>query len=648
MATPTQAQLALERDAIQADIADKRALYADLVARGKINSAQEVLGDINKLQGQERTISSDIKNYTQFSAERANQDAEIASTRNFEEKNSPANQTITSTSSTTSTTGGTQTSITAGAQSLTPDAENAAKQANLRASAFTANPNGKFGNGTIDKAVSSGAITADEAAALKAGAIPESERNAIANSARQSGIAAVNQGTVTGPTTTTATPTPNSSTDTTVSGQAVATPPTVDSNSNPNSNSTIVTNEDGTRSEVTVDNANATVTNTPLADSQLAQSTETTIVASQNVENSNPESIDPKTDPNTNDGAEAQDTGFEPLQEPPSTADEFDGIDQQVADNENGLKEPPVLSDEEVNAYLNQTGEEQENVADSDGNNGSSGSQGAVNGARSSAANQDAVSFEKAKDWRVRLSLAPNAKYLYKAGNPGILKPLAATNGVIFPYTPTVNVVYSAAYDAPELTHSNYKIYNYKNSSVDTVSITGDFTAQDTNEANYLLAVIHFFKSVTKMFYGQDQNPRNGVPPPLVYMSGLGTLQFDNHPLAVTNFTYSLPNEVDYIRAGSQTNQPGGPLNEQKSVNNNDNASLARIQSSGLGARVPNFQRQQSSIDSDATYVPTKMQIAITCIPIVTRNDISNNFSLEKYATGALLQGSKRNGGGIW
>jgi hypothetical protein len=266
------------------------------------------------------------------------------------------------------------------------------------------------------------------------------------------------------------------------------------------------------------------------------------------------------------------------------------------------------------------------------------------------ATNQDAVSFEKAKDWRVRLSLAPNANYLYKAekGKIGILAPLAATNGVIFPYTPSVSVVYAASYDASELVHSNYKIYNYKNSAVDTVTITGDFTAQDTNEANYLLAVIHFFKSVTKMFYGQDQNPRNGTPPPLVYMSGLGTFQFDNHPLVVSNFTYSLPNEVDYIRSGSVTTEPGSSTTGQITVNNTDSASNARIQSSGLGAKIPNFQRQQATINSNATYVPTKMQIVITCIPIVTRNDISNNFSLRDYATGALLQGSKRNGGGIW
>ena len=388
--------------------------------------------------------------------------------------------------------------------------------------------------------------------------------------------------------------------------------------------------------------------------------------------------IDPNTDPNTSIGAEAQDQDTEiPVDQqtinPNSDPNTNIGAEEQNQDTEIPVDKPNIDPNSDPNTNIGTEGqtvtspssvtenvfdprqEVTENVFDprqevqeSVFDPSAGGASGALNSARSTATNQDAKSFEKAKDWRVRLSLAPNAKYLYKADNPGILKPLQATNGVIFPYTPTVGAVYAANYDASELVHSNYKIYNYKNSNVDTVTITGDFTAQDTTEANYLLAVIHFFKSVTKMFYGQDQNPRNGTPPPLVYMSGLGTFQFDNHPLAVTNFTYSLPNEVDYIRAGSTTNEPGSSTANQTTVNNTDNASTARIQSSGLGIRVPNFQRQQATINSNATYVPTKMQIVITCIPIVTRNDISNNFSLRDYATGALLQGSKRNGGGMW
>jgi hypothetical protein len=373
--------------------------------------------------------------------------------------------------------------------------------------------------------------------------------------------------------------------------------------------------------------------------------------------------IDPNSDPNTNIGNDSQ----EPIPQPQQTisaASDINtniGTEGQIAPqktlpdsspdgpprDDNGNLMPGWNEDEFGTPYYVGNGF----VAPETQASANATRQGITTNkanAQGDATAKDAASFEKAKDWRVRLSLAPSAKYLYKADNPGILQPLQATNGVIFPYTPTVSAVYAANYDASELVHSNYKIYNYKNSNVDTVTITGDFTAQDTTEANYLLAVIQFFKSVTKMFYGQDQNPRNGTPPPLVYMSGMGTFQFDNHPLAVTNFTYSLPNEVDYIRAGSTTNASGQNVSQQTFPVNTDNASTARIQSSGLGVRVPNFQRQQATINSNATYVPTKMQIAITCIPIVTRNDISNNFSLRDYATGKLLQGSKRNGGGIW
>jgi len=363
-----------------------------------------------------------------------------------------------------------------------------------------------------------------------------------------------------------------------------------------------------------------------------------------------PIAVDPNTDPNTNIAGEIGQDITPPITQPtidPNTDPNTNiGTEGQTVTSPSSVTENVFDPRQEVTENVFDPRQEvQESVFDPS----AGGASGALNETRGDAVKKDAESFEKAKDWRVRLSLAPSAKYLYKnKGNEGILGPLAATNGVIFPYTPTISVAYAASYDASELVHSNYKIYNYKSSNVDTVTITGDFTAQDTNEANYLLAVIHFFKSVTKMFYGQDQNPRNGTPPPLVYMSGMGTFQFDNHPLAVTNFTYSLPNEVDYIRAGSVTTEPGSSTAGQTPVNNTDSASEARIQASGLGPKTPNFQRAQATINSNATYVPTKMQIVITCIPIVTRNDISNNFSLRDYATGVLLQGSKRNGGGIW
>jgi len=283
---------------------------------------------------------------------------------------------------------------------------------------------------------------------------------------------------------------------------------------------------------------------------------------------------------------------------------------------------------------------------------GMQGLQGSVNNARAQQITQDAENAKTKGDWRVRLSLAPSAGYLYKAQNPGILQPLQKTDGVIFPYTPSIQVTYAAHYDTSELTHSNYKVFQYKNSSVDQISITCDFTAQDTEEANYMLAVIHFFRSVTKMFYGQDQLPKPGTPPPLCYLSGMGDFQFNRHPLVISSFNYSLPNDVDYIRASSPTLLPGV---NASAYNDNKNSDLTpqqvRMQSgttplnAGATESAPNFSK---ATNTQPTYVPTKIQISLSAYPMITRNDISNKFSLAEYATGKLLQGSKRNGGGIW
>jgi hypothetical protein len=340
----------------------------------------------------------------------------------------------------------------------------------------------------------------------------------------------------------------------------------------------------------------------------------------------NQQTIDTNSDPNTSIGAEIQNSS-------PANIDDEDPIEAAR------LAAEARDSDADAQAAI-----------DAVNQSTPQGISTALNGARSQATTGDTTSSQQKLDWRAKLSLAPKSNYLYnvKKGQAGILNPLQETNGVIFPYTPAISVTYAAGYDISELVHSNYKIYQYKGSSVDAVSITADFTAQDTNEANYLLAVIHFFRSVTKMFYGQDQDPKAGVPPPLCYLSGFGAYTYDAHPLVVTNFTYATPTDVDYIRAGSQTNQPGQNVSQQNSTLNTFSQSVQRTTINGLKPAPPNFQTQNSLINSEATYVPTKIQLQITCIPIVTRNDISNTFSLEKYATGQLLRGSKRSGGGIW
>lgn len=243
-------------------------------------------------------------------------------------------------------------------------------------------------------------------------------------------------------------------------------------------------------------------------------------------------------------------------------------------------------------------------------------------------------------DWRVRLRLAPQSNYLYNDPNCGpVLWPLHVTDGVIFPYTPSIDIGYKANYDAYDLTHSNYRGYFYKGSYIDAVNIRATFTAQDTNEANYLLAVIHFFRSVTKMFYGQDA--QRGSPPPLTYLSGLGDFQFNEHPCLVQQFNYNLPADVDYIRAQSTTSNGTNLLQSRtrQSVNSLFYG-LTRLASVGLPKGALTGAVGGSTLGAgNATYVPTKMDINLTLLPIQSRSQVSQQFSLRNFANGNLLKG---------
>lgn len=303
------------------------------------------------------------------------------------------------------------------------------------------------------------------------------------------------------------------------------------------------------------------------------------------------------------------------------------------------IDEPPTPNDNE-SLTVGLSDEELAAIAAQAAAEGSAAVTAAEAELRAEGAAQDQFIFQARKDWRVRLALsdAPEVNYLYRAANPGILNPLRATNGVLFPYTPTISVNYSANYNPTELVHSNYKVYQYSSSSIDSINIQCEFTAQDIYEANYLLAVIHFFRSATKMFYGQDENPRRGTPPPLCYIYGMGSYQFAGQPLAISQFTYNLPNNVDYIKTSV-----GGNVSSATTP-------PTRLEATGAapGGVLPPANFTPVAEPDSISWVPSKIQLQITCIPMLSRNQVSNIFSLEKYATGELLNGIGKPGGGFW
>jgi len=217
---------------------------------------------------------------------------------------------------------------------------------------------------------------------------------------------------------------------------------------------------------------------------------------------------------------------------------------------------------------------------------------------------------------RVRISDPSNI--FINANNP-ILRPLAEVGYVLFPYTPTISINHSASYEPVNPTHSNYTYNFYQHSTTATISITAQFTAKDPNSAAYVLAVQHFFRSVTKMFYGKD--PEAGTPPPVLRLDGYGDYQFSSVPVVITDFGVTLPTDVDYISTGS-----------------------------GTTGRVGNFGFLDENLGgpgiSSSTKVPVMQEFSITCMPVYSRKSISNDFGLREFAAGKLL-GKKGGRGGF-
>lgn len=149
------------------------------------------------------------------------------------------------------------------------------------------------------------------------------------------------------------------------------------------------------------------------------------------------------------------------------------------------------------------------------------------------------------KDNRVRIKVP--ASYLVGFAE-GPNKELVRAGGIVFPYTPTIETEHKATYNSAPITHANYTQYFYKNSQVGEISIGAKFTVQNETEAAIYVSVVHLFRALTKMRFGDD--PNAGSPPPVCRLMAYGDFMFDNTPIAISSFRVSLPDNVDYISTG--------------------------------------------------------------------------------------------------
>lgn len=286
------------------------------------------------------------------------------------------------------------------------------------------------------------------------------------------------------------------------------------------------------------------------------------------------------------------------------------------------------------------------------------GARAAANGSAPTA--NAGVNFggdDAAGDWRVRL----NVPAVFKSS--GILKPLVEAGGLIFPYTPSISITSSAAYDEQPLTHQNYSFLYYQNSRVDQIQITAPFNVEDSAQGAYWLAAVHLLRSSTKMFTGDGA--LQGNPPPILKLNGYGDYVFKNVPVVVKSFTVELPQDVNYINTSATVATVGptagggvlssiagisstvgqlaglaGALGNNRLANQLGQAGAIGGAIAGVGALLTGQSLPGGGPFSAAgnSWVPTKSTMTITLQPIYSR-EAMRQFSLQKFVNGEYVTG---------
>jgi len=147
-------------------------------------------------------------------------------------------------------------------------------------------------------------------------------------------------------------------------------------------------------------------------------------------------------------------------------------------------------------------------------------------------------------DWRVRIA----CDWSLFPGNPQF-ELLQKSKGAVFPILPDITFSTKANYTQIDPIHNNYPFQAYKNSQIDEIMISGTFIVEDETQAAYWIAMTTFFKTMTKMFFGQGANV--GAPPPVCRLTGYGASVFDNVPVVVKSFSVDLSSDVQYKRCNA-------------------------------------------------------------------------------------------------
>ncbi len=243
---------------------------------------------------------------------------------------------------------------------------------------------------------------------------------------------------------------------------------------------------------------------------------------------------------------------------------------------------------------------------------------------------------------RVRLRPKPNAVAdIYGSG--GLLSPLRQTNGMVFPYQPTITYQQDVNYTAIDMVHTNQEFYAYTRTNALKLSVSGQFTVQNQSEGIYSLACIHFLRTVTKMYFGQGA--RAGTPPPVLLFDAYGDYMFNQLPVIVNSFNVSLPNDVDYVPVDlANTAAPGKYISEMFNFKGTLLSTTPQVaafeKTQNLVYNNTITQRKNLTSTSGYIWLPSLFTIEVS---ITVQNTPSRlrQFNLDQFRTGALLKGGK-------
>lgn len=193
------------------------------------------------------------------------------------------------------------------------------------------------------------------------------------------------------------------------------------------------------------------------------------------------------------------------------------------------------------------------------------------------------------------------------------LAPIFATNGLVFPYNPTISESISVKYDSMELTHTNESFHVYRGTDNVRINISdSQWTCDTFDNAVYALSALHFFRTYSQMDFGIG---RTGRPPSPLWFSAYGNYAFHRVPVLMEKADWSFPADVDYV-------------------------GIPEFGTPEYASRVLLYDKADNK-NNKYTWLPMIFKVSSIALVVQHSPSFWSNWNLDMYRSGELLRARK-------